>query len=368
MTTIHFLNVGDGDCTIIEHEDGRTTMIDICNGNLNKTPNNEIPKTNPINYLRIKNNGQNEIFRFILTHPDMDHMDGLQELFQNFEVLNLWDTHHDKNMDDEKWDSKGKYKQEDWEFYKKIRQSDKMPKVLHLFRGDSNSLWSEDGITIFSPSKDLMEKVKNTENWNDISYILLLKIHGRKILFCGDSEHDAWMDILGGENFEEQLENLEKKEQDYIKGKDINLEELKEEKNKLKKIQLQRNQLADIDILFAPHHGRKSGGDELNIYLNLLNPKLAILGSAPSKHKNYDAFHDRNIPLITNNEAGNIIFEISGQNISIKCQNKQLHEILKSKGLKDFEYLNAWQETLDSFGININIYDLFISSLLCEEQ
>ncbi len=32
MVKIHFLNVGHGDCTIIEHASGRLTMIDINNG------------------------------------------------------------------------------------------------------------------------------------------------------------------------------------------------------------------------------------------------------------------------------------------------------------------------------------------------
>ena len=31
---IHFLNVGHGDCTIIEHDSGRITMIDINNGGM----------------------------------------------------------------------------------------------------------------------------------------------------------------------------------------------------------------------------------------------------------------------------------------------------------------------------------------------
>ena len=30
---IHFLNVKDGSCSIIEHDSGRVTMIDVCNGN-----------------------------------------------------------------------------------------------------------------------------------------------------------------------------------------------------------------------------------------------------------------------------------------------------------------------------------------------
>lgn len=33
---IHFLNVRDGDCSIIEHDSGRVSMIDICCGNLTK--------------------------------------------------------------------------------------------------------------------------------------------------------------------------------------------------------------------------------------------------------------------------------------------------------------------------------------------
>ena len=31
MATIHFLNVKEGDCSIIEHNSGHTTVIDVCN-------------------------------------------------------------------------------------------------------------------------------------------------------------------------------------------------------------------------------------------------------------------------------------------------------------------------------------------------
>jgi hypothetical protein len=33
MSIIHFLNVLEGDCNIIQHDTARTTVIDICNGN-----------------------------------------------------------------------------------------------------------------------------------------------------------------------------------------------------------------------------------------------------------------------------------------------------------------------------------------------
>ena len=32
MAKIHFLNIGHGDCTIIEHANGNLTMIDVNNG------------------------------------------------------------------------------------------------------------------------------------------------------------------------------------------------------------------------------------------------------------------------------------------------------------------------------------------------
>ena len=30
MATIHFLNVKDGDCSVIEHNSGHVTVIDVC--------------------------------------------------------------------------------------------------------------------------------------------------------------------------------------------------------------------------------------------------------------------------------------------------------------------------------------------------
>ena len=33
MAKLHFLNVDEGDCSIIQHDNGKVTMIDICCGN-----------------------------------------------------------------------------------------------------------------------------------------------------------------------------------------------------------------------------------------------------------------------------------------------------------------------------------------------
>lgn len=107
MARIHFLNVNEGDCSIIQHENGNVSMIDICCGNieiedhsncssvdlketiLGNYHQKETP-TNPISYL--SNIGVSTIFRYIQTHPDMDHMDGLQKLKDSFKIVNFWDT------------------------------------------------------------------------------------------------------------------------------------------------------------------------------------------------------------------------------------------------------------------------------------
>lgn len=352
MIKIHFLNVGEGDCTIIEHEDEKISVIDICNGNLT-----DEDKTDPIAYLRKIQNLQygdkGEIFRFILTHPDMDHMDGIERLYKNFEIINFWDSDHAKTM--ESISDEGGYSQEDWDFYDKVHKKTKKNITrMELYKGCNGEYYTNHGIKIISPNKELVQELKDKENpnWNDISYVLLFETHGKKILFCGDSGNTSWKHIIGN-----------KKTREDIQKKNL-VDMTNEEKEIIKNIKMLKN----IDILFAPHHGRKSGGDNLNEYLDFLNPKLAILGSAKSKHKNYEAFNKRKIPLLTNDEAGNIVFGISDLGISISCKNKTLTQILKSKGLENIEYLNAWQDTLDSFGININTHDLLISSLFGKEQ
>jgi hypothetical protein len=139
MMKVHFLNVGHGDCTIIEHPTGRLTVIDINNGtDVDEASGDELASffastrtdalskalpalvnqaqalsqnqmqflakagydvrlTNPIEYLRTLR-ADKSIFRYIQSHPDLDHMRGLVALRGNgFSIGNFWDTTHDKD-------------------------------------------------------------------------------------------------------------------------------------------------------------------------------------------------------------------------------------------------------------------------------
>lgn len=106
MGVIHFLSVNEGDCTWIQHLSGHNTVIDISAAKLinlesESASGNYHQKDFPVNPIDYLNDyGVKIIFRFILTHPDMDHMDGIKALFNKFDVLNFWDTQNDKAMDE----------------------------------------------------------------------------------------------------------------------------------------------------------------------------------------------------------------------------------------------------------------------------
>src|SRR3972149_1858657 len=98
----HFLNVGKGNFSIIDFTSGRLTVTDIDDSRAisaaSKAYMEVIEKkaklTNPIEYI-INNFKDKDIFRFILTHPDMDHMSGIKGLFEKKAVINFWDTDND---------------------------------------------------------------------------------------------------------------------------------------------------------------------------------------------------------------------------------------------------------------------------------
>lgn len=306
MAIIHFLNVLEGDCNIIQHDSGRTTVIDVSNAYNDYDTEAEIAvkqsqmrkdmyertqvpsdkkdykqkkePDNPILYLKEK--GINEIFRFIVTHPDMDHLDGIQDLFQEFNVINFWDTNNTKEISDKA--SSGGYNMEDWKFYVSLRDGKISPSNrLTYSSGNSNLYYNEDYIEVLSPTTDILNSCNEKSNWNDSSYVLLFsppKADGSnwKILFAGDSEDLTWEHIL--KNHSEKIKN--------------------------------------IDILFAPHHGRDSNRN-FN-FLNEITPKITLFGNANSKHLAYNKY----FPIrITNNQAGYIILETSPENIKLYVKN-----------------------------------------------
>ncbi len=306
MAKVHFLNVGEGDCSIIESNSGRVSLIDICGGNHEEEPLKELlafmeksqkPKgnfkmcenlTNPIKYLKDKN--INSIFRFILTHPDMDHMDGLNKLFAEFSISNFWDSGVRRDKPD--FEKNNKFSEEDWAKYESIISGcENDLTVISPLAGNCNKYWCKDDngkggdyLSIVAPNYNLVQEAIKSDNINDASYVIVYRSAGGKIIFPGDSHNDSWDFII--ENYKSEVE--------------------------------------DTAVLFAPHHGRKS--DRNHDFLRVVDPKVTFFGCASSDHLDYSAWHNRNLLFFTNNQCGNIVLEPLKDGIEIYIENKSYAE------------------------------------------
>jgi competence protein ComEC len=342
MLRVHFLNVGHGDCTIIEHPSGRITMIDVNNGDeLDDSSQSEvlselhynctkgllrqpasagilagsspgpsirgglfdlgglaqasrstvpglglfetrtsqgglglgaltllerdkkqelreagykISLTNPIDYF-LRNFPGRSIFRYIQSHPDLDHMRGLAAMRNHgIEIVNFWDTEHSKIPA-----FKNEADKDEWGAYQQLRGSSSNPKVLRLCRGAAGAFWNEDpngydnhdGIEILSPTPEIVRAANLCGNSNNLSYVLRISYLGYRIVLGGDADTDVWEELVAH----------------Y--GNDLR-----------------------CDVLKASHHGRDSG--YLASAVALMNPTYTVVSvgkkpdtDASNKYRKY---------------------------------------------------------------------------------
>ncbi len=233
MLTIHFLNVGHGDCTIIEHESKNITVIDINNGGTLDSDSKkelrskygigtleeaaallyeskslgkllvekgyDIPLTNPVAYLKAHFPGRS-IFRYIQSHPDLDHMRGISALrAEGISICNFWDTKHDKEPDFQNESDK-----KEWAEYTTLGSGKGGATVLYNYRGYAGIYYNQkpegvaggDNIEILSPTPELVAAANEVGDTNNVSYVLRITYRGIKVILAADAETDAWDSIL----------------------------------------------------------------------------------------------------------------------------------------------------------------------------
>lgn len=236
--TIHFLNVGQGDCTVLDFPSGRLTLVDINNGkSLDASTRDEVlaqyratrVHQQNLSFLQVLGNQileqnylkeqeekttdpiayldhwlpRRDVFRMIVTHPDMDHMTGLHRLHAQSgrSITNFWHSGpHNFNLSattDQEWAS-CPYDKRDWDTYQRLRNSGANPKALRPYAGEANQFWAEDGIEILAPSLALEKKAVELDQPNAISMVLLIRYAGINVLLGGDAtEEHSWPDIFG---------------------------------------------------------------------------------------------------------------------------------------------------------------------------
>jgi beta-lactamase superfamily II metal-dependent hydrolase len=227
-----------------------------------------IPLTNPIQY--IKDLGITSVFRFVLSHPHMDHMTGLHALVNEEEIgiENFW--HSGVEIENPDF-SKSPYNEEDWDTYIKLKDSEENPKNLVKNSGDTGNFWTNDGIEILSPNDDLKELAVAKDRLNLCSYVFLITYKGYKFVLAGDAEKENWDYIV--ENYADKITN--------------------------------------INILKAAHHGRESGFHEEAV--KLMNPEYTIVsvGKKPDTdaHDKYRKYTREKV--LSTRFRGNIIVSVT---------------------------------------------------------
>jgi len=321
MAVIHYLNVNEGDCSVVQHNSGRVSVIDVCNAQAltEKTRSADILAealakatggnfqqkkypVNPIAYL--KSHGIDSVFRFIVTHPDMDHLDGVEAFFDAFKPSNLWDTDNDEEKD---FENQTRYREDDWKFYTNLRDTKPQsnPKWLTVYSGQIGEYWNKsganpgDGLHVLAPTPELLAEANKSGDYNDCSYVLLYITSDRRIVFGGDSNDKSWEHIL----------------------------------------KTHKADVTNVDLLIAPHHGRKSGRSY--DFLDVLKPKLTFFGNARSEHLAYDAWNYRDLPYITNNQANCMVASATGEKLYIYVTNESFARKNNSATFYN-ENLKAW--------------------------
>lgn len=251
---IKSLSVGNGDMFYIDHDTDNFTMIDCC-----------IPDDRKSEILNEVMGLANEkgIIRFISTHPDQDHIQGIEFLDERALITNFYCVENDISKSIET---------ESFKKYKELRDSTRAYKIskgcsrrwMNLSdekRGSSgiNVLWPDVANSVFLEALSSAEKSGDP---NNISPAIRYSVEdGVSVIWLGDMEND----------YMEAIED------------DIDL--------------------SPVDILFAPHHGRKSGRVPKS-WLNRLDPRLIVVGEAPAVELEYYSGFN----TLTQNSAGDILF------------------------------------------------------------
>ena len=272
MSVIKSFSVGKGDMFYIRHGSANFTVIDCC-----------LPDDRSVEILdeiaekqKGTVDGLGRIQRFISTHPDQDHISGLERFDDRFEYLNFYAVKNEATKSEET---------ADFERYKQLRDGER---AYYIKRGIERRWLNQDGngrgssgicmrwpIVTNQHYKDALKQAEDGGSPNNISPILRYALKGgAAVMWMGDLETD----------FMEKIEDAITPDSSHV--------------------------------LFAPHHGRKSGRVPKD-WLDAIDPKIIVVGEAPASELDYYDGWD----TITQNSAGDIAFE---------CLNGKTHVFVSS--------------------------------------
>ncbi|MFJ8458403.1 DNA internalization-related competence protein ComEC/Rec2 [Lysinibacillus xylanilyticus] len=267
-TKLTFLNVGQGDCTVIELPFRRTVYVIDSGGLLRfeqelwKTSESPYEVGRQVVVPFLKGKGIRDIDIFIVTHADADHVEGAEEILQEI-------TMHEIHLTPGSMD---KPIMQDLLMEAKKR----MVQVKEKMHGTT---WR-----IGETSFQYLWPLETVYEGNNDSIVLYLQQGAFRALLTGDLE----------EHGEQEL------------------------------IHLYNKQLADMTLLKAGHHGSKTSSIEP--FVELLRPELTIFSAGLNNRYRHphdevvERFASRNLPTLTTGIDGTIEVRIRGETWSVQIE------------------------------------------------
>ena len=288
MSVIKSFSVGKGDMFYIRHGTANFTVIDCC---LPDDRSDEI-----LDEIEEKQKGTvaglGRIKRFISTHPDEDHIFGLERFDDRFGYVNFYAVKNKATKSNETADFKRYQKLRDGEKAYYIKQGIRRRWLNRDGEGRRSSgvfmLWP---IVTNQHYKDALKQAEDGGSPNNISPIIrYARKGGAAVMWMGDLETD----------FMEKIEDAITPD--------------------------------SSQVLFAPHHGRKSGRVPKD-WLDAIDPKIIVVGEAPASELTYYDGWD----TITQNSAGDIAFEcLSGKtHVFVSSSTYSVNFLTKEDGVGD---------------------------------
>lgn len=168
--TVHFIDVGQGDCTFIELPDGSCVLIDAGE----RSASDDV-----ISYIRSL--GYSSIDYVIATHPHADHIGGLIDVLGEFEVGELWAPAVSASTNTF------------FDFLEAVEDAGLSINVA--LQGDvivSSEEWGY-SLEVLGPDDDV-----SGDDLNDYSLILLLTYGENTVLLAGDAPYEETLQDVDG--------------------------------------------------------------------------------------------------------------------------------------------------------------------------
>lgn len=286
MAIVKSYSVGNGDMFSIRHNSDNFTQIDccLCAGT----------SAEHIADLKEQSKGKG-VTRFISTHPDQDHLHGIELLDAEMPIRNFYVVKNQATKSDET---------DSFKHYCSLR--DDFDKAFYISEGVTRK-WMNvgdatrdtSGVQILWPDtsnamyQEALAEATAGNSYNNMSAVIRYSLqNGASFMWLGDLETDFMESIVD----------------------DIVLEK--------------------TTIVFASHHGRKTGKIP-DSWLKKLDPQIIVIGEAPSRHLHYYTSYSK----ITQNKAGDITMECLSDKVHIYVSNPDydLHKDFDDEGKSTYD-------------------------------